>query len=644
MPAHLANLKASELTRDQLLEVLEAVGHDGIRIAFSGKTNSRRLARNVRPRVAKAIAEAGFGDEEARASNLLIEGDNLQSMVTLYKERGRVDLIVTDPPYNTGLQFRYNDKWDEDPNDPGIGEFVSSEDGARRTKWMRFMWPRLQMMKSMLRLGGVLAICIDHRELFRLGQMLDELFGEENRLAIINWQKSAAPRPDNTHISTSTEYVLVYAKDLTKARTASLERGAKDNKRYGNHDNDPEGDWREGNLTAKSYSAKDDYAIQSPFTGEVHYPAGNGAWRHPKKNILKWLAEWGCPYEERDIGDGKAAALMLKGKHSAPLSEKITKITQARLRQDHWPFLWFGRDGLGRPRVKTYLKRIRKGKVPVTYWADEDLGFPTDLDSTSWDYAESGRSSDGVSELTAIVGKGHGFTTVKPLKLITKIIQIWCPQDGFVLDPFAGSGTTGHAVMTLNAADEGTRRFVLMEQGRPENGDSYARSLTADRLKRVCSGDWAIGERERLESGFNFIQLGKRVDGSALLQMEREEMVDTVIASHFDSTRRRGDQLVRIRQDNTPYRYLVAKNADDEGFFLVWDGAGKNTDFTEEVYEQCAVEAERACVKASMYHIYARLYRYQTEGIRFYQIPDRILADFGLDVRNEPFAEDEADA
>ena len=112
-----------------------------------------------------------------RAHNLLIEGDNLQSMVTLYKERGRVDLIITDPPYNTGQQFRYNDKWDADPNDPGIGEFVSAEDGARRTKWMRFMWPRLQLMKSMLRLGGVLAICIDHRELFRLGQMLDSCLG-----------------------------------------------------------------------------------------------------------------------------------------------------------------------------------------------------------------------------------------------------------------------------------------------------------------------------------------------------------------------------------------------------------------------------------------------------------------------------------
>ena len=108
-----------------------------------------------------------------------------------------------------------------------------------------------------------------------------QIFGEENRLAIINWQKSAAARPDNRHVSTATEYVLVYGKDISRVRTASLTRDEADNKRYSNPDNDPGNDWREGNLTAKSYSSKDDYGIQSPFTGAMHYPAGNGAWRHP---------------------------------------------------------------------------------------------------------------------------------------------------------------------------------------------------------------------------------------------------------------------------------------------------------------------------------------------------------------------------
>jgi adenine-specific DNA-methyltransferase len=160
----------------------------------------------------------------------------------------------------------------------------------------------------------------------------------------------------------------------------------------------------------------------------------------------------------------------------------------------------------------------------------------------------------------------------------------------------------------------------------------------------VLSGQWANGKGKRLPGGFSFVLLGKKVDAAVLLRMERDEMVDTVVASHFDATRRRGDQLIRIEPPRgKPYRYLVAKNADDEGFFLVWEGADKNTDFNEEVYEVCSREATAAGLKSSPYHVYARLYRYQTEGVRFYQIPDRILADFGLDLKNEPFVEDSAE-
>ena len=283
-------------------------------------------------------------------------------MVTLYKERGQVDLIVTDPPYNTGGQFRYNDKWDTDPNDPDLGQLVKMDDGSRHTKWMKAMLPRLNMMHAMLKPSGILAICIDDKELFHLGMMLDEIFGENNRIGIINWQKSAAARPDNNHLSTATEYVLVYGKDLEISRTASLERSAEDNRRYGNPDNDPEGAWREGNLTAKSYSKKDDYGIQSPFTGKVHYPAGSGAWRHPKKNIKAWLEEWGSEYEERKIGDNRQPALMVKGQKLEEISFNVSDSAFARLKQENWPFVWFGNDGSGRPRVKTYLEKIRRVK------------------------------------------------------------------------------------------------------------------------------------------------------------------------------------------------------------------------------------------------------------------------------------------
>jgi hypothetical protein len=185
---------AEEMTREELLDLVLNRAEEGIRITFSGKDVARKIGRKVQPRTSRRIAKYSVGSEEEQARNQVIEGENLQAMVTLHRDRGQVDLILTDPPYNTGRDFRYNDRWDEDPNDPDLGELVAEDDRARHTKWMRFMWPRLKVMHDMLKPSGVLAICVDGRELFRLGEMLDEpeLFGQDNRLAIINWQKSAS--------------------------------------------------------------------------------------------------------------------------------------------------------------------------------------------------------------------------------------------------------------------------------------------------------------------------------------------------------------------------------------------------------------------------------------------------------------------
>lgn len=620
---------------EQLINMIREKTGAGVSLSFPGKVLARQIGRRVRPRNQRTVNTQSAGDEHGRSRNLVIEGDNLQALASLYRERGQIDMILTDPPYNTGDDFRYNDKWDTDPNDPDMGEFVGSDDPAKHTKWMKFMYPRLQMMRAMLKPSGVLAICIDSRELFHLGQMLDELFGEENRLAIINWQKTAAPRSDKDGITATTEYVLVYARDYSRVKTSSLERTEADNRRYGNPDSDSAGMWREGNLTARSWSESSDYAIQSPFTGELHYPAGEGAWRHTKKNIKEWVEQWGSVYREKDIGDGKVKALVLKEGFSPEVADRAKK----RLSEPQWPFIWFGRNGQGRPRTKTYLERIKKGKVPVTYWADEELGFPIELGSTSWDFEESGRSSDGSSELTSVVGKGHGFTTVKPLKLMMKLVQLWVPDQGTVLDPFAGSGTTGHAVLALNSKSGSDRRFILVEQGRPERGDSYARALTADRLKRVVNGNWANGKGHALGGGFTFKVLEKKVDAKTLLLMERDEMIDTVIASHSSTGSRRSAALITIGDEDEPYAYLVAKNASNEGIYLVWSGPGSNTDLTEEVYERITEEADTAGL-AHVYHVYSRRNLIVTDDVIWYQIPDRILSDFGLDVRTESFTEE----
>jgi adenine-specific DNA-methyltransferase len=661
LPPELASARIGDLTRDQLIDILDADAQTGIRIDFSGKTGARKLARLVRPRVTRELLKLGYGDPELRARNVLIEGDNLQSMVTLYKERGGVDLILTDPPYNTGNDFRYNDKWEDDPNDPGLGDFVSAEDTARHTKWMRFMWPRLKMMKAMLKPGGVLAICIDFREMFRLGLMLDELFDYKNRLGIINWQRSYTITNDAGHIATATEYILVYAKSESKARTRLLPR-EDEKEAKANPDADPDA-WTDGPATGSNAKAHKGmvYGIQSPFTGKILYPPAGSAWRQGQDRNFEQIKGWGAKYKLADLDDAEKRAEIIgvpvgevppvKAIVLAESDSKAREKAEEVLENGVWPRFFFLARGKGRPRLKKYLSEIQKGVVPTTYWAGDNIDVPAPesdvastvaIDSVSWSHRFAGHSQKGVNELTSIVGKGHEFKTVKPMKLFEKLIRIWCPEDGVVLDPFAGSGTTGHVVMALNARGA-NRRFILIEQGRPERGDSYARTLTADRLRRACSGKWANGKREPLGGGFRFVRLGKKVDSSVLLRMERDEMLETVISSHFDASRRRGDRLVRVEDSRDRYKYLIAKNSENEGFFLVWEGPDKNIDFTETVYDACAEEAERAGLAAGPYHAYARLYRYQTEGVRFYQIPDRILSDFGLDMRSEPFSEEEED-
>lgn len=630
------------LSKDELIEQLRiSLNQDsGIKLTFPGKATARRITRKVRPRVLKSIKKYSFGSLEEQSVNRVIEGDNLQALATLYKDRGRIDLILTDPPYNTGGDWRYNDSWDEDPNDEGIGDIVSADDRAKHTKWMKFMYPRLLLMKEMLKPSGVLAICIDQRELFRLGSMLDEVFGEGNRLAVINWQKSYAPKSDSEHVSTATEYVLVYAKDESLAKTGLEPRTPEMDSRY----KAPDGDsrrWKAGDTAAQGGASHQGmvYGIQSPFTGRVIYPPLSSHWRTERKEMRRHLETWGVKYKEVLLDDaniraeicGLNADSVRSGVKALMLSGDVEKAkvrVEKRLVEGPWGTVFFGKDGKGRPQRKQYLEDVKQGRVPMTYWADEDIDEPIALGAASWDHEESGHSQAGVNELSAVVGKGHGFDTVKPLKLFKKIIQIWCPQDGQVLDPFAGSGTTGQAVLELNESTGTDRSFVLIERGNPENKDAYAKSLTADRLRRVVKGDWANGKGSPLAGGFGFYVLTKQIDAQALLSMERTEMIDTVIASHFDGRGRGRSNLIQIPSKDC--RYLVARNETNEGIYLVWDGSGEANIFDEDVYEACVAEGQSHGLEP-VYHVYSRLNLFPTEGVHWCQIPDRILADFGLD-------------
>jgi len=635
------------LDREDLIAIINRMVNGGVSLSFHGKRTAMEIARRVRPRVVRRLKEFHVGNPEEQCKNLLIEGENLQSMVTLYKFRGQVDLIVTDPPYNTGQYFRYNDRWEEDPNDPELGQLVTLDDGSRHTKWMKAMLPRLQMMKSMLKPQGVLAICIDDNELYHLGLMLDEVFGEQNRLGIINWQKTTS-KNDAKHLATTTEYVLVYSNNIELTKTEMFDRSRKSNIRFSNVDNDLKGNWKQDNLTAASGTKNSAYFIQSPFTGELHSP-GTRYWAYKKSTMKEWLEDWGSSYQELDMEDGNAKALVLKGwKIGSPKSEQI--IDEARqkanviLNNGNWPYLYFGHDGLGKPVRKTYEYQVKSGAVPVSFWLNDDEDFePIKLESSSWHSYMSGRSRDGVEELSKIVGKDHGFQTVKPLKLIKKIIQLWCPPQGLVLDPYAGSGTTGHAVLELNKETGSERCFILIEQGRPDNGDKYARTLTWQRLKnaitgeRPCKPNEVQSFAEPLGGGFEFRMLTSQIDAKTVLSMKKDELIDVVITSHWDSSSRNASNLIRI--EDSKFSYLVGKSLLNEGYFIIWNNGGPVGQLDVASYNLVLQDAKKANLKPP-YHIYARYELYQSKNVRFYKIPDKILAHLGLNENSDSFNDD----
>ena len=148
-PNDLSNLDL--LDREDLIKIIHRMATGGVAVMFNGKRSAMEIQKKVRPRAVRTRKDLSFGTKEEQSENIILEGENLQGMVTLYKYRNKIDLVLTDPPYNTGKSFRYNDKWDENPNDPDLGNIVPMEDGSRHTKWMKAMLPRLQMMRAMLK-------------------------------------------------------------------------------------------------------------------------------------------------------------------------------------------------------------------------------------------------------------------------------------------------------------------------------------------------------------------------------------------------------------------------------------------------------------------------------------------------------------
>lgn len=418
-------------------------------------------------------------DSLVGTGNKIIHGDNLAALKSLLPEyEGQVDCIYIDPPYNTGNEkWRYNDNVNEPHLLRWLGEVVGAEgeDFTRHDKWLCMMYPRLVLLRQLLSEKGAIFISIDDNEVSRLRTICDDIFGANCFKGDVIWHKTYSPRNDSKGIPTETDHILVYSKskDWLPKR---LERDEEMDTVYKNPDNDI-APWRNDNPCASDANTHQGmvYAIQHPFTGELVYPYQNGHWRYGQDQMFEYMSGW-CEYVLRELDDAEkraeicgvpvdtvrpgVKAIILKGS-----LDESRKKAQKVLETGPWPRFYFTKNGMGGIARKTYLNAV-EGKLITTFW----------------DYTEVGHTDAATKELKAIFGGRSPFETPKPSSLIERIVQIATEEDSIVLDAFAGSGSTAHAVLSQNKKDKGNRKFILVELM------DYAEDITAERVRRVMSG------------------------------------------------------------------------------------------------------------------------------------------------------------
>ena len=445
--------------------------------------------------------ENGQHDEDNGSENMIIRGDNLEALKALLpRYEGRVKCIYIDPPYNTGNEgWVYNDNVNDPKIKKWLGEVVGKEgeDLTRHDKWLCMMYPRLKLLQKLLADDGVIFISIDDTEYANLKLICDEIFGSNCFVSNISWQRTYSTRNDSKGIVNEVEHLVVYSK-LPDWNPNKLPRTAEMDAKYKNPDNDimP---WTSSDAFAPGAATHQGmvYAIQHPFTGKLLYPYNGACWRYQQDAMLEYMSGW-TKYELREIDDAEKRAEICgvsekeirSGVMGILLADTldIAKENASKiLRRGQWPRFYFTNGGKGGIRRKTYIDSV-EGKPPTNYWP----------------YADVGHTDEAAKIVKAIFGGKATFDTPKPPRLIERILQIAGDNNTLILDSFAGSGTTAHAVLNMNKADGGHRKFILVEMM------DYADSITAERVKRVIRG---YGEGKNAVEGtggnFSFYDLGE---------------------------------------------------------------------------------------------------------------------------------------
>ena len=425
-----------------------------------GKNAARREAARPINKTLRPCPEESVDWENTQ--NLYIEGDNLEVLKLLQKSYlGKVKMIYIDPPYNTGNDFVYVDNFDRSNFDENlangnIDEFnncyrKNSDSNARfHSDWCSMIYERLMVARSLLSEDGVIFISIDDNEVRNLRNLCDEIFGEQNFIANLIWQKKFSRANDAKYYSTMHDHILCYCKTNIYSNSKGwkiglLPRGEEIPNGYANPDNDPRGVWTSVILSAKSGSENLIYEIEIPSGRKVLPPSGR-YWSCNKETFNKWK------------NDGR---------------------------------IWFGVDGDGTPRKKTFLSEVQEGLRPNTIIL----------------HSEGGHNQEGKQEMKALFDDIGVFDGPKPVRLLHHLSIIAnLDKDSIVLDFFSGSATTAHAVMKLNAEDRGNRKFIMVQL--PEETESNSEAYKAG-YKNICE----IG-KERIR------RAGKKIKEEAGLEAQ----------------------------------------------------------------------------------------------------------------------------
>jgi adenine-specific DNA-methyltransferase len=394
-------------------------GEERYGLNWHGKRAARQLALTPSTGTLRPCPDESVDWDTTQ--NIFIEGDNLEVLKLLQKSyAGKVKLIYIDPPYNTGNDFIYPDDFGDNIQNylvitgqaDGKQKIASNaeSDGRYHSNWLSMMTPRLKLAQTLLQPDGVLFISIDDVELAGVRSLCDEIFGADNFIATLIWQKVFSPKNTARHFSVDQDYIVCYAKSKEIWEPQLLPRSEEATARYDNPDNDPRGAWASSDLTARNYYGDGQYEVTGP-TGKTFTPARGTYWRVSKERF------------ERLDADGR---------------------------------IWWGSDGGNMPRTKRFLSEVKDGVTPQTLLLHTAVG----------------NTQEAKKELLAAVDFAETenvLNSVKPTRLLKHLLGIGTSTSGgdIVLDFFAGSGTTGDALMAMNAADGGDRRFIGVQLQEP---------------------------------------------------------------------------------------------------------------------------------------------------------------------------------